>query len=89
MRIKDQPTTPYFNKTIIWLIDWDLVALSAQIGYIVLSKSMLQLKVESNHEVEKLRIGNMQNSCIGNMQNSNITINNSSIWSSTRKISRE
>jgi len=32
------------NQRIDWLIDWSLTAISAQIGYIVHLKSMLQLK---------------------------------------------
>ena len=34
-----------------WLIDWGLTALSAQIGYIMPLKSMLQLKSEINEKV--------------------------------------
>jgi len=36
------------------LIDWGLTALSAQTGYIVPLKSMLQLKSEINEKVDRV-----------------------------------
>jgi len=45
-----------------WLIDWGLIALSAQIGYTVPLNSMLQFKkVKLMRKMTMLRIGNTYN----------------------------
>jgi len=54
-------------------MDWSLMALSVQRGYIAPLKSMLQLKLEL---VRK----NMKILRVGNAQNEPVTINNFSIW---------